>query len=457
MELDKTDLKELQERHAELVNRAESIVLKVKRDKRDPTAEEDAELDRILDYDIPAIKYHIERAKNLEADMQNKFNVGGVSQYDASELHQRVTELDGGVGQPRTKPSDLTFRDAHTGQSIKALAPHEQFSKSDPELNVGRCLYSLATGDRDYLSKKEHSAIYDSVGSDDTEGGYLIPPELGGAVVDLARSASVVTRAGAQTVRMNSRQMDLVRVTSDPTSYWRPEGVAVTASEPLFDKVSLRARTLAAVIPVSLEMMEDAANAPTILSNLLQESMAQALDSRAMLGTGAESQPLGVVNTAGIDSQTSVGTPTNYVETSASVQAIMTANFPGETSELSWVAHPRDWATYDGLTDTTNQPLNPTPWAASLMRFSTTALPTTDGGGSNESTMIVGHFPSMIIGMRTNGVRIRVLQSGTVTDSAGVTHNAAANLEVLIVAYLRADVAVIRPTWFSKLTGVTAS
>ncbi len=48
-----------------------------------------------------------------------------------------------------------------------------------------------------------------------------------------------------------------------------------------------------------------------------------------------------------------------------------------------------------------------------------------------------------------------MLESGTVTDSAGVTHNAASELKKLIVAYMRADIGVLRPTWMTKLTGVT--
>ncbi len=43
------------------------------------------------------------------------------------------------------------------------------------------------------------------------------------------------------------------------------------------------------------------------------------------------------------------------------------------------------------------------------------------------------------------------------TDSAGVTHNAASELKKLIVAYMRADIGVLRPTWLTKLSGVTAT
>jgi len=69
--------------------------------------------------------------------------------------------------------------------------------------------------------------------------------------------------------------------------------------------------------------------------------------------------------------------------------------------------------------------------------------------------MLLGDFSQVVIGMRTRGLVIRVLDSGTVTDSNSVSHQAHSELKRLIVAYLRADVCVIRPTWLTKLTGVT--
>ena len=87
-------------------------------------------------------------------------------------------------------------------------------------------------------------------------------------------------------------------------------------------------------------------------------------------------------------------------------------------------SNPRDGATYDGLADTTGQPLRPTPWAADLRRFSTTSISTTEGGSSDESYMLVGDFRQCLVGMRTSGINLEVLREGTVTDSSGESWNA---------------------------------
>ena len=183
--------------------------------------------------------------------------------------------------------------------------------------------------------------------------------------------------------------------------------------------------------------------------------MGYALDSAALKGTGASAEPGGIRNHADVNTVTGVGTPADYSDLTTAVKEILEANYDGEISGLSWVSHPRDGATYDGLVDTTNQPLNPTPWARDLMKFSTTSVDITEGGG-NESFGIVGDFSQVIIGMRTTGVNIRVLDSGTVTDSSGTTWNAASQLLRLVVAYMRADVAILRPTWLNVLSGITA-
>ena len=84
----------------------------------------------------------------------------------------------------------------------------------------------------------------------------------------------------------------------------------------------------------------------------------------------------------------------------------------------------------------------------------TTSLPITEGAGT-ESSMVVGDFSQMLIGMRTRGVTIDVLDAGTAIDANSVTWNAADQVMKLVRAYLRADMALLRPTWFTVLSGVT--
>lgn len=337
---------------------------------------------------------------------------------------------------------ELRFLDTETGREVRALRHDERISAGPEDLSIGRTIHSLLTGGEEYRA---------AVGGVDSSGGYLLNPQQSARVVDLARSASVVLRAGARTIPMATSEMKIARISSDATAVWRSELEDITSSDIGLGALTLQAKTVAALVYCSVELLEDAQNAPQAIENALRSMLAQALDQGILRGSGASGEIVGILSADDVDEQSSVGTPTNYAEVSAGIKAILTANYPGLVSGLSWILHPRDGATYDGLTASDNQPLQPTPWASQLQKLFTTALPTTDGGGSNESSMIVGDFRQVLIGMRTRGVRLEVLREGT--DG---TRNATTQLARWLRCYVRADAALLQPTWFSKLTGVTA-
>lgn len=436
------DLKAKREERARLVAANRAMIDKAGKEGRDLTEPEASDFDKnskrvdVLNADIT----RLERQQTDEAHLERIENHGLGGFAGSAAGRQRDDEGRG----------TALFRDT-TGCVIRALGPTERVAtREDQELSIGRCLQAHLTGNIDRLTPREIKAL----GSFSTGGGYLLTPEFGRVVIDLARSASVAIRAGAQTVGMDRAEMVLARLNSDPVAQWRHEGVPVQATDMTFGTLTLHPRTLAAVVPVPIELLEDSENVASVIDGALSAVMGLMLDKAALMGSGAAAEPRGITNTPNVNSIAAVGTPSDYSKVTEAVGDILAANYSGEPDGLAWILHPRDGETFDKLKDTTGQPLQPTPWASKLKRFSTTSLPTTGGGGT-ESTSIVGDFSQCLIGLRTNGVVVRVLDSGQVTDSNGYTHNAASELKRLIVAYLRADVAVLRPTWFTALTGIT--
>lgn len=393
----------------------------------------------------------------LSADQRSEFD-NGMSELDDIDRRLSVGRR---VTSPEPFPGDvsnqrgrgLSFRDTKSGAIIHSLASTESVYRERSEISAGRCLHAMLSNDFSQLSSDETKMLAAHGGSD-TAGGYLLPTPLSEIFVDLARSASVVMRAGATTLPMSTSELSIARLTSDPTTAWRGETVAVTGSTPTFDKVTLRPKTLAAIMPVSIELLEDATNAAQVIESALANSLGLALDQAALSGTGIGAEPRGVRNHASVNTIASVGTPASYANATAAVGDILAANYPGEVSALSWIRHPRDAETYDGLLDTTDQPLRPTPWAEQLRKFHTTSISTTED--TNKSFMVYGAFNELLIGMRTSGVVLEVLREGTITDSDSTTWNATTQLMRHVRAYLRADVALLRPTWFTVSTGVTA-
>lgn len=362
-------------------------------------------------------------------------------------------------GRSNLSEPGLEFRDLATGKVVRALRSHEPLSQrarrlpSDDDgeqaepFSVGRALQAMLLNDRSVLSDGEQRALF---GGQDDNGGYLLQSQLAAQVLDLARAASVAMRAGAVTVPMESAELRLARLTADPTTSWRAETVRVPASNPTFDQVKLQAKTCAAIVPISLEALEDCQNIASVLEQSLRGAMGAALDAACLIGSGAGSEPLGIVNASGTNTQTAIGTPVSYVKYSAAVGDILAANYPGELSDLAWILNPTDAELLDNLSETgTGAPLAKTPWTAAPKQLITTNL---TAGHS-----IIGHFPSLVVGMRSRGVVIRVLDAGSATDSDSVTWNAADQLMKLVVCHMRLDVAIMRPAWFSVLSGLTTT
>lgn len=107
---------------------------------------------------------------------------------------------------------------------------------------------------------------------------------------------------------------------------------------------------------------------------------------------------------------------------------------------------PRTAGAIDRLVDTTEQPMLPPASFANLTKLSTNQVPVnlTWGTAINASVAFVGQWNQMLIGTRTNLILEVSRESGT----------AFTNLEVLVRAYLRADVQVAKPEQFVKIEGI---
>lgn len=394
---------------------------------------------------IDGISRMITAAANLEAERGRPAN---------PELARIVSRGSGMSSMPggRTgfeSAGGPVFTD-NNGNRIFAKTGTERFSERQSDGELGNAIHNMLRGDIQNAQ----------IGSTDAAGGYLLNPAMSGMVLDLARASSVCMKAGAITIPMNTSELIIAKVDSDATAYWRGETVAVTSSAMAFGRIMLRAKTLAAIVPVSIEMLEDASNAAMIIEAALAAVLGQKLDAAGLYGTGTGAEPQGIKYATGTNSVTSVGTPTagasTYAKVFTGLKNILDANFPGDSSELSWVQNPRDLTNWAALADTTYQPLLAPPMVAAMKQYATTAMPKTEGGGGAESSAIVGHFPSLAFGMRTSGVQIQILDSGTVNDGTD-DWNAATQLMKFIRVYLRADVALLRPSWFSVLSGITSA
>ena len=121
------------------------------------------------------------------------------------------------------------------------------------------------TGDRSGLTEAEKRAASEGTSS---AGGYVVPAPISARVYDLVRARSSVLRSGTTIVPMSSRTLDLVKVTTGPTSSWVAENAQASSADIVVARVQLTAKMLATYAETSLELIADSDPSFLYLGNL---------------------------------------------------------------------------------------------------------------------------------------------------------------------------------------------
>ena len=150
-------------------------------------------------------------------------------------------------------------------------------------LSAGRAIRGLITGHWQG-AEAERRAMGEFVG---TAGGFLLPSPVSANIVDLVRNKSVLINAGAITLPMRNAGLRVVQVTADPVASVRGEGTAITETDGAFAALNLHAWSIAAMVRVNNELLDDAPAFAAELDTQLSAVMALKLDSLGLYGSGA--------------------------------------------------------------------------------------------------------------------------------------------------------------------------
>lgn len=307
-------------------------------------------------------------------------------------------------------------------------------------LSLAKALHGAFTGD--WRNAEPERIVMALSGASAGAGGVLLPTVLTSRIIDLARARTRVLEAGAQIVPMEGRTLDVARWLSDPAMAWRAENAAIAESDPTMDKVTLTAKSLAAVTKVSRELVED-----TDIEDQLESAFASALalqvDLASLYGTGASNQPTGVKNTAAVTKTplaTNGATPT-WDALVASVGRLRDNN-EDPTAQIMADRTARSLA---GIKDTTGQYVAPPTYLDGVPRLSTSQVPLnlTVGTSNDTSDVFTADWREFYIGVRTQ-LQITILTERFMPDAG----------QYGFVAWWRGDMAVARPKAFDVVTGV---
>ena len=339
-----------------------------------------------------------------------------------------------------------TWVDAATSRPLTVLASTDKLADNPNArddgrhggINFGDIVRGMATGK---ASPDVRNALSEGT---DSAGGFTVPSILLPQLIDRMRAQQTVIKAGARTLMLDSMKTTIARLDTDPTAAWRNENAAVANSDAVFSAVVLQPRSLAVIVQLSMELLEDSINLNEAMQRAFSGSFAVELDRVALYGSGTAPEPRGIFNTAGIAS-VSMGANgaalTNFDPFIDAWQALADANSPEPTAAIM---APRTAAKIGKLKDTQNQPLRKPPLIESLPMYGTTSTPITQTQGSSSvaSSIIVGDYTQLLFGIRTD-LRIQLLRELFMQTG-----------QYAFLCHLRADVAVEHPAAFAKIIGV---
>jgi HK97 family phage major capsid protein len=311
----------------------------------------------------------------------------------------------------------------------------------------GAVVRALALGDRRDLSPFEQRALAEGV---DASGGYTVPDVLAGQFIDRVRNAMVVQRAGAITVPMTSDVLHIARVAQPgiytdgspggPAASWKVENDPISEGTMTLERVTFTARTLPILLKLSVELSEDSNNIDQIIEAEMAAALALELDRVALLGSGTAPEPRGVLNQSGVNVESLNDEPTDYDFLIDSIGRVWAQNHE-PNARIYNASLATKIAKFKSSAD--SQPLRVPDVVAAVPAFRTNQIENA-GTSPDYTTMFVGDFSQLLIGLRTS-FRLEVSR---------VASDAFDNLQIAVRAYLRADVQLAHPAAFDVVEDI---
>jgi HK97 family phage major capsid protein len=279
--------------------------------------------------------------------------------------------------------------------------------------------------DGDYLRRHQASVVkqYKALGiNPDSAGGFLVPPEYSSEVIEFLRAEATVFPLCRQ-MPMSSDVLNIPKQTGAATSQWIGENSTISQSQETFGQVTLIAKKLAVLVPISNELLEDSdPSVDAVVREDITAELAEAIDSAILAGAGVGNVPLGIYTIPGV-TKTASSTPTNYSDLVAMIARIKNANV--RQGNWGWVGDPDAEAILRELQDPSghyiwtssvglgNQAVDNAPDRLLGYPFRYTTLASGPSDDENPSRLFFGNWSDAVVGMRKSLSIVASSEAGT--------------------------------------------
>ncbi len=394
-----------------------------------------------------------------EATDKPVYDAGMVEVADLNQRIERINAMNAQTAESFMKPASALNADdtehwvteegvrlpvMRKGCDFKAFYPKAE-NRGQPAITISDFLRGIA-GQR--MTEGVKNALSEGSGS---SGGFAVPTELMPNILQALVPASSLLLAGAGVVdvsQLPAGAYNTAAIAAIPVAAWRLEAGVVSESGPTFRNVPAVPKSLSFLFKVSRELLADAANIEPALQTAIAQAFAKEIDRAGLRGSGIAPEPLGILNTVGIQSVGNGATgaslaTTAYANFISAIQALLAADAPKPNA---FIMAPRSLTTLAGLLDTQTNARRAPPIVADIPFFATSQIPInlTVSTSTDCSEIYAGDFTKLTYVMRE---RPSIMLANQLF---------AANGQIAFVCHCRLDVAVMYPAAFSVVTGVRA-
>jgi HK97 family phage major capsid protein len=238
-------------------------------------------------------------------------------------------------------------------------------------------------------------------------GGILVPTDMSNEIIELLRPSTAFLRGNPTRVPMPRGNFTVPGAATGAQASYTTEGQPAAVTEPSFREVRMSAKTLAAIVPVTNDILKfSAADLESYVVADLVAAMSEKMDWAAFRGDGVSGNPLGIYNIGGFTSNAAANTATPTVtqvdaDLRKCINGLVAANVPLDSAR--WVMNSLTFGYLQDIRDGNGgliyeTLMGPNPTLKGLPVVHSTNVPNTEGVGSNETTIGLVAFRHVLLG-----------------------------------------------------------
>ena len=134
-----------------------------------------------------------------------------------------------------------------------------------------------------------------------TAGGNLVGTDLlGGSFIEMLRNSSVMLQLATSMTGLVG-DIAIPKQTGGATSYWLDEGASPTETQQTIGQLGLTPKTVGAYTDITRKLLKQSSiDVEAFVRGDIARALGLAIDLASITGTGADGQPLGILNTTGV-------------------------------------------------------------------------------------------------------------------------------------------------------------